>query len=151
MRVRARQHAAVQALPNSYISSNDIVFAIAWLLGCEMKQRPWPGQAPAGSTSVGLIVADLVMNDLQGRLSRALVPAGLPFCQWHMAVVLHGDRAACTKLGALWASVIACVKWCMHWLHMVACQHDAHANIGSVCRYSIPTPEYRWITIQMRR
>ena len=112
--MHARQHAAVQALPNSYISSNDIVFAIAWLLGCEMKQRPWPGQAPAGSTSVGLIVADLVMNDLQGRLSRALVPAGLPFCQWHMAVVLHGDRAACTKLAWCSLGISNCLRKMVH-------------------------------------
>ena len=105
MQVRTRQHAAVQALPKGYISRNDIVFAIAWLLCCDMHQRPWPGQAPAGSASVGLIVADLVENDLEGRLSRAQVPAGLPFCLCQIPVMLQGDQAAATKLyGAVWAS-----------------------------------------------
>ena len=59
LRGRAGQHTAVQALPNGYISSNDIVFAIAWLLGCNMLQRPWPGQGPPGSANVGLLAVEL--------------------------------------------------------------------------------------------
>ena len=116
MRVCARQHAAMQALPDRYISSNDIVFATAWLLGCAMLQHPPPGQAPPGSASVGLIAADLVVNDLQGRLSRALVPAGQPLCLsceqassclleagiWHTAMGLQGGGAC---LHHVWCSV----------------------------------------------
>ena len=53
-----------------------MVTAIAWLLNCDMKGRPRPGHAPLGKVSLGFLMADLVANDLDGRLTKALVPEG---------------------------------------------------------------------------
>ena len=64
----------MQALPDAYISTNDIIMAVAWLLSCEAQQRPMPGFSSA--LSFGMMVADLPENDLDGRLSSALVPEG---------------------------------------------------------------------------
>ena len=74
LKARARQHPAVRTLQEPYLSTNDLVMAVAWMLSCEVQQRPMPGSNPA--LSLGLMVADLPENDVDGRLSRALVPEG---------------------------------------------------------------------------
>ena len=76
LRQHAQQHPAVRALPNGYISRNDIIVAIAWLLGCDMHQRRRPGYAVAGTANVALLILDLVDNDLDRKLTHALVPPG---------------------------------------------------------------------------
>ena len=71
-----RQHPAVAALPQSYISSNDVVVAITWLLSCDLHQRPKPGHAPPGGMNFALLVLDLLGNDRDGLLTSSLVPPG---------------------------------------------------------------------------
>ena len=53
-----------------------MVVAIAWLLNCDMHARPRPGHAAPGSANICLLTLDLVGNDVDGRLMRALVPQG---------------------------------------------------------------------------
>ena len=76
LRTQAQQHPAAQALPGSWLSLNDLVLAVAWLMHCDMKQRPRPGYAPPGEASHAAIAADLVTNDQGGRLMHTLVPEG---------------------------------------------------------------------------
>ena len=76
LKALTRQHPAVAALPQSYISSNDVVVAITWMLSCDMHQRPKPGHAPPGSANLALLVLDLLGNDTDGLLTRSLVPPG---------------------------------------------------------------------------
>ena len=68
------------ALPQSYISRNDVVVAVAWLLSCDMHQRPKPGHAPPGTQSLASLMVDLPTNDLDGRLVKALIPEGWELC-----------------------------------------------------------------------
>ena len=86
LKARARQHPAMRALQQPYLSTNDLVMAVAWMLSCEMQQRPMPGFNPA--LILGLMVADLPENDVDSRLSRALVPEG-------KAQLLHGCKGSC--------------------------------------------------------
>ena len=96
----AMQHPAVRALPGGYISRNDIVVAIAWLLGCDMHHRCRPGHAVAGTANVALLVLDLVENDLDGNLTRALVPPG---ALWLLKSTLHALLAWLSRLNSsLW-------------------------------------------------
>ena len=76
LRTQAQQHPAAQALPGARLSLNDLVLAIAWLMHCDMKQRPRPGFAAPGEISLAALAADLADNDPDGRLTRALLPEG---------------------------------------------------------------------------
>ena len=76
LRHQSEHHPAVHTLPNGYISRNDIVVAIAWLLGYDMHQRCRPGYAQAGTANVAQLRQDLIHNDLDRKLTHALVPPG---------------------------------------------------------------------------
>ena len=53
-----------------------MLVGLAWLLSCELHERPRPGCAPQGSENSALLMVDLLHNDVDGLLTRHLIPEG---------------------------------------------------------------------------
>lgn len=60
-----------------YLSSNDVIMGLAWMLNNEAKNKARPGQGPAGTISVAIIGVDLGRNGLPGNLQHQSTLANL--------------------------------------------------------------------------
>ena len=123
LRAQARQHPAVRALPDAYISRNDVAVALAWLLSCDTGQRPKPGHAPPGSQSICLLVCDLVANDPGGSFTGHLLaqgPALIPAC------VCSGHSLLCDEAPGWQPSQVLTLR-CVH--SVIAILHTAPASV----------------------
>ena len=132
VRAQARQHPAVQALPDAFVSHNDILMAIAWVLSCDMRQRPRPGHAPLGGRSLGILTCDLVGNDVDGRISKQLLPPGMqlgPTTVMTAASKMSGHTRA--HVGGCFAQIFQ---------HLLSCLVAVPLHAAAPCMHASPVP-----------
>ena len=92
LKARLARDARVAQLP--LFSTNDVVAALAWLLSCDSRSRPRPGQKPCGCVNRILLMVDLSNRGLPP----GLVPSG------YVGNLTEAVQPTCTSDGTCMAS-----------------------------------------------
>ena len=66
LKAEVRTHAAAKGIP--WVSSNDVLMGLAWMLNSDASAADRPGQGPVGSQSTGMIGIDVHRNGLPAEL-----------------------------------------------------------------------------------
>lgn len=67
LKAEVMTHPAAQGIP--WVSSNDVLMGLAWLLRCDASGAERPGQGPANSQSTAMMGIDAHRNGLPSELA----------------------------------------------------------------------------------